>query len=90
MKPPRGGPSTGPIRAGTVSQAMADTMSLLATVRSSTSRPTGTIMAPPMPWNSRAATRKPRLRDWPHRMLPRVNTMMASRKIRRAPKRSAK
>ena len=31
MKPPTGGPSTGPMRAGTVSQAMARTSSLLGT-----------------------------------------------------------
>ena len=49
MKPPSSGPITGPIRAGTVSQAMAVTISALATERSRTSRPTGTIMAPPRP-----------------------------------------
>ena len=49
MKPPSGGPSTGPISAGMVSQDMALTRSRLLTVRSSTSRPTGVIMAPPMP-----------------------------------------
>jgi hypothetical protein len=43
-----------------------------------------------MPWSSRAATRKGRLRDWPHRIEPTVNTAMARRKIRRAPNRSAK
>ena len=56
MNPPKGGPSTGPISAGTMSQVMALTISLRSTVRSSTSRPTGTIIAPPMPWRIRAAT----------------------------------
>ena len=36
MKPPTGGPSTGPSSAGMVSQAIAGTSSALATVRSST------------------------------------------------------
>ena len=50
MKPPSGGPITGPIRAGMVSQASAEISSDFGTVRRITSRPTGTIMAPPMPW----------------------------------------
>ncbi len=49
MKPPSGGPATGPIRAGMVSQAMALTRSDFSTLRNSTSRPTGTIIAPPSP-----------------------------------------
>ena len=49
MKPPSGGPITGPIRAGMVSQASAEISSAFGTVRKMTSRPTGTIMAPPMP-----------------------------------------
>ena len=40
MKPPSGGPITGPIRAGTVTQAMALTSALLSMERSNTSRPT--------------------------------------------------
>ena len=47
----------GPSSAGTVSQAIAATSSCFAAVRSSTSRPTGTIIAPPMPCRTRAATR---------------------------------
>ena len=90
MKPPTGGPSTGPSRAGTVNQDMASTSSSAATLRSSTSRPTGTIMAPPRPWTNRAATSIGRLPLWPQRIEPMVNTAMASRKIRRAPNRSAK
>ena len=49
MKPPSGGPITGPISAGMVSQASAEISSDFGTVRRMTSRPTGTIMAPPMP-----------------------------------------
>ena len=54
-----------------------------------TSRPTGTIMAPPRPCTMRKSTRsfspcaKPQAAD------PSTNTMMAARKIVRAPKRSA-
>ena len=53
MKPPSGGPITGPISAGTVSQASAEISSAFGTVRRMTRRPTGTIMAPPMPWTMR-------------------------------------
>ena len=48
MKPPSGGPITGPISAGTVSQASAEISSAFGTERKMTRRPTGTIMAPPM------------------------------------------
>ena len=48
-KPPNGGPRIGPIWAGTISQVIALTNSALDTERSSTSRPIGTIMAPPIP-----------------------------------------
>ena len=51
MKPPSGGPTIGPTSAGIVTQAIAATRSLFSTVRTSTSRPTGVIIAPPMPCN---------------------------------------
>ena len=57
MKPPSGGPITGPISAGMVSQASAEISSAFGTVRRMTSRPTGTIMAPPMPWMMRNRTK---------------------------------
>ena len=85
MKPPIGGPQTGPSKAGVVSQAMADTSSVFAAVRSSSRRPTGTIMAPPMPCRMRETTRKARLVDWPQRMEPTVKMTMARRKMLRAP-----
>ena len=53
MKPPSGGPITGPSMAGMASQASAEMSSALGTVRKMTSLPTGTIMAPPMPWMMR-------------------------------------
>ncbi len=57
MKPPSGGPITGPISAGTVTHVIALTSSLLSIERSSTSRPTGVIIAPPMPCRMRAITK---------------------------------
>ena len=57
MNPPTGGPSIGPTSAGMVIQAMACTSSLFGTLRSKTSRPTGIIIAPPMPWMERATTK---------------------------------
>ncbi len=53
MKPPSGGPSTGPSSAGMVSQASAEIISDLVTLRRITSRPTGTIIAPPRPCTMR-------------------------------------
>ena len=85
MKPPTGGPSTGPSNAGTVSHAIAATSSVFAAVRSSTRRPTGTIIAPPMPCRMRAHTRNARLSARPHRIEPRVNTAIAARNTVRAP-----
>ena len=57
MKPPSGGPITGPISAGTVTHVIALTSALLSIERSSTSRPTGVIIAPPMPCRMRAMTK---------------------------------
>lgn len=57
MKPPSGGPITGPISAGTVTQAIAPTSALFSIERSSTNRPTGVIIAPPIPWMMRAMTK---------------------------------
>ncbi len=89
MKPPSGGPTTGPTSAGTVSQDIAATSSDFATERSSTSRPTGTIIAPPTPCRMRAATRKARSSARPHRIEPTVNTAIAARNTVRVPNRSA-
>ena len=85
MNPPTGGPSTGPSSAGTVSQAIAATSSCFAAVRSSTRRPTGTIIAPPMPCRTREATRNARLSARPHSTEPMVNTAIAARNTVRVP-----
>ena len=89
MKPPTGGPMTGPISAGTVSQASEPTSSCFGTDLRITSRPTGTIMAPPMPWMMRATTSAPIESEKPQRIEPMVKITIASRKMMRAPKRSA-
>ena len=88
-RPPTGGPKTGPSRPGMVSQVMAVTSSSLLTRRSSSRRPTGTIIAPPTPCRMRAATSEPRPCASPTSAEAMVKTAIASMKTRRAPKRSA-
>ncbi len=87
--PPTGGPSNGPIVAGISTQNMAVISSLLLTLRISTSRPTGTIIAPPAPCSSRAPTRKARPGAAAHRIEPAVNSTIAARNTVRLPYRSA-
>ena len=89
MNPPTGGPMTGPINAGTLTNDIARTKSDFGTVRSRTSRPTGTISAPPMPCRIRAATRAGSELAMPQAIDPKVNTTIAALKTRRAPNRSA-
>jgi hypothetical protein len=79
----------GATRAGIVSQLSACTSSLLGTVRSSTSRPTGTISAPPMPCRKRAATSCSSELLAAQASDPSRNTAIAAMKVLRAPKRSA-
>jgi hypothetical protein len=89
MKPPSGGPITGPTSAGTVTHAMALTSALLSMERSSTSRPTGVIMAPPAPCRMRAITKSVTDDDSAQPIEPIMNTAMAIENTARAPKRSA-
>jgi hypothetical protein len=89
MKPPIGGPVSGPIRAGIVSSAIADTSSLRLVVRSSTSRPTGVIMAPPMPCRKRDRTKVRSESEMAQNTDPMTKTSRARRKIFFAPNRSA-
>ena len=49
MKPPTGGPTTGAISPGQVMNVIASIKLCFSVVRKTTSRPTGTIIAPPMP-----------------------------------------
>ena len=65
------------------------TISLFGVVRSSTSRPTGTIIAPPTPWKTRAPISVVRFDDAPQRIEPRVKTTIAEQNTVRAPSLSA-
>src|SRR6201990_1885808 len=89
MKPPSGGPITGPTSAGTVTQAIALTSALLSTERSSTSRPTGVIIAPPNPCRMRAMTKSVTDDDSAQPIEPTMNTATATLNTVRAPNRSA-
>src|SRR5215212_1462127 len=89
MKPPSGGPITGPTSAGTVTQAIALTSALLSIERSSTRRPTGVIIAPPMPCTIRAITKWVTEVDSAHPIEPAMKTATARLNTIRAPKRSA-
>src|SRR4051812_7854457 len=89
MKPPSGGPITGPTSAGTVTQAIALTSALLSIERSSTSRPTGVIIAPPTPCTMRAMTKWVTEEDNAQPTDPTMKTAMARLNTMRAPKRSA-
>src|ERR1700726_574865 len=89
MKPPSGGPITGPTSAGTVTQAIAFTSALLSIERSSTSRPTGVIIAPPMPCTMRAITKSVTDEDSAQPIDPTMNTPTAIANTMRAPNRSA-
>ena len=60
-----------------------------STLRNRTSRPTGTIMAPPKPCSTRAAVSSMALSLRPHRTEPKVNSAIAARKTVRPPNRSA-
>jgi len=89
MKPPSGGPITGPTSAGTVTQAIALTSALLSMERSSTSRPTGVIIAPPAPCRMRAITKWLTEVDSAQPIEPIMKTATARLNTMRAPKRSA-
>ncbi|MCY1240873.1 hypothetical protein D9M72_537420 [compost metagenome] len=89
MKPPSGGPASGPTSAGIVRSAMAETSSLRGVPRTSTRRATGVIIAPPMPCRKREKTKATRLLEMAQKMEPAMKTRIAARKIFLAPKRSA-
>ena len=89
MNPPSGGPSSGPISAGMVSQVMASTSWRLSTLRTSTRRPTGAIMAPPMPCRNRAMTKCSSDCANAQPSEPTMKMAIAARKMTRAPNRSA-
>ncbi len=87
--PSRGGAMTGAASAGHVSRAIARTRSLFVLDRSTASRPTGTIIAPPTPCSTRIATSIGSDTLAAHPMDASVNTAMAATNTRRVPNRSA-
>ncbi|KAG1166246.1 hypothetical protein G6F35_018303 [Rhizopus arrhizus] len=89
MKPPNGGPSTGANRPGQISMDITRIKSLLGVFLSSTRRPTGTIIAPPIPCRTRSATKPQRLLTSAQAREARVNRINAEEKTRRLPNRSA-
>src|SRR5260370_41173759 len=89
MKPPSGGPITGPTSAGTVTQAIALTSALLSIERSSTSRPTGVIIAPPKPCTMRAITKSVTEEDSAQPIEPTIKSPRRIENTSREPKRSA-
>lgn len=89
MKPPIGGPVSGPTSAGIVNSAMAETSSVRFVVRKRTRRPTGVIIAPPMPCRKRESTNSNTDDDTAQQMDPTTKTPMAKRKIFLAPYLSA-
>ena len=89
MKPPSGGPQIGPISAGMVTSDMALRRFLLSMLRTMMRRPTGVIIAPPMPWKMRAATNSSSECEAAQPIEPRTNIPIAARNTLRAPKRSA-
>ena len=89
MKPPTGGPISGPTSAGIVSHAIAETSWLRGVERTSTSLPTGVIIAPPMPCRKRAPTNSASEPATAQATEPQTKTPIAIRNTRFAPKRSA-
>ena len=90
MKPPSGGPQIGPINAGMVRKRhRIEQMRACRCERSMTRRPTGVIIAPPMPCTMRAQTNCVSDCDSAQPIEPIMNTVIAARNTLRAPKRSA-
>ena len=89
MKPPTGGPRIVPSMPGISSHACDATRSCLATERSITSRPIGTIIAPPTPWAKRASAIAPSDGATAQASDPVMNSRIAPRNTFCAPNRSA-
>jgi hypothetical protein len=88
IRPPSGGPITGAVKAGQVRKAMARIRSCFSVLRSTMRRPTGTIIAPPMPWTMRAAVNARRLPLAAQRIEAMVKVAIAEPNTTRAPNRS--
>ena len=88
IHPPSAGAMTGASRAGQVRYATTSRRSFFAVHRSTTSRPTGTINAPPRPWRIRLATSIGKVTLAAQSTEATVKTTTAVVKIRRPPNRS--
>ena len=88
-KPPSGGPTIGPISAGIVSQAMAETSCSRGVPRTSSRRATGVIIDPPIPCRNRDSTKVSIESEKAQAIEPTTKTPIATRKTFFAPKRSA-
>lgn len=89
MKPPSTGPTTGANSAGQVISAVALSSSDFEALRRTRMRPTGVISALPSPCTARAATNSVKFCEKPQASEAKVNSAIATRKMLRAPKRSA-
>ena len=72
-----------------VSQVIAATKPCFGVLRATISRPTGTIIAPPMPCRKRATTKPSSVETVVQATDPAMKTRTADANTRRAPKRSA-
>ena len=87
--PPSAGPSSGPTWPGRVTKVIAAMYCSRGTIFITVSRPTGTIIAPPMPCSTRAMTSWSRVLACAQNSEPVVNSTMAVKKIFRTPTLSA-
>ena len=88
-QPPRVGPISGPIKPGNVTKLIAARNSVSGTTRITTSRPTGSSIAPPTPCSTRDATSCVSPRDSAQASEPAENSTTAATNTRRVPNRSA-
>ncbi len=80
---------SGPMSAGMTTNCIAVISSERGKVRTSARRPTGVIIAPPIPCKMRDATSIGTFTESPHASDPSVNSATATANTRRVPKRSA-
>src|SRR6267143_1225789 len=85
MKPPTGGPTTGATSPGHVMYVIEWIRLCFSVVRNTTRRPTGTIIAPPIPWMTRAAVNCHNPLLSPQRIEDNVKTTIAETNMVRAP-----
>jgi hypothetical protein len=89
IRPPASGATTGAISAGQTSTDITLRMSALAVRANTTRRPTGTIIAPPIPCMTRRTTSSAKLEESAHASEDSVKMAIAARNTGRAPHRCA-